>query len=342
VLYYFCVCVVTWLIINFYYFFSAENETLARIGSTCLQQFIENNVDKMDESLWDKICDMFVHLFKVTTPDALFFDYREQTPEPPAGVIAPPETFEDGSSPLAEDPSSVGQGRGENSMESNRGDMSITSPQAPINSVVLITSPTGGSTSSVPTSTTAATLPTADEWGVPYIEGRRRPQKSEYQGIIVRCVLHLLVIQTLQELLCPHLNINSNSNTIIMQSTQMQLNGELTPAPLTLTDKIFRSLTQEQLFVLVDCLERSFRFAKAFNSDMDLRVSLYKMGFMKQLPNLLKQETGSVGVVIGILMRMFGEEDAKEAAKDETITSPEVLVGVTSPADRRVEKRLMP
>lgn len=47
---------------------------MARIGSTCLVQLIENNCSKMDSDTWDKICDTFVHLFDLTTPSGLFLD----------------------------------------------------------------------------------------------------------------------------------------------------------------------------------------------------------------------------------------------------------------------------
>ena len=33
----------------------------------------------MNETIWDKICATFTHLFQVTTPDALFFDYKDKS-----------------------------------------------------------------------------------------------------------------------------------------------------------------------------------------------------------------------------------------------------------------------
>jgi hypothetical protein len=40
-------------------------------------------------------------------------------------------------------------------------------------------------------------------------------------------------------------------------------------------------------------LKKSYLFAKRFNGDKDLRMRLWREGFMKQQPNLLKQESGS-------------------------------------------------
>ncbi|KAI9105732.1 hypothetical protein DFS34DRAFT_27501 [Phlyctochytrium arcticum] len=196
-----------------------ENETLARIGSTCLQQFIEGNVTQLDPTVWEKICNMFVHLFEVTTPHALFFD-----------------------------PNDMGEG----GSTEEHGTPTITTQDAGNDLVV----------------DTRARRP--------------RPQKKEFQQIIVKCVLHLLVIQTLQEV--------------------------LTSGP---EGAVYKSLSSQNLFTLIDCLERSYRFARAFNGDMELRMALYRMGFMKQLPNLLKQETSSVSSYLGVLIKMYLDQSAE-------------------------------
>ncbi|KAJ3296250.1 guanine nucleotide exchange protein for ADP-robosylation factor [Rhizoclosmatium sp. JEL0117] len=210
-----------------------ENETLARIGSTCLQQFIETNLHKMDDNLWEKVCSIFIHLFRVTTPDALFFDYRAEMPQEPTGVVAPSETDE--------------------------ADVEISNSPNNCKSV-------DESSSFSPTQS-----------AVPDITGRPKPLKKDFPGIITKCVLHLLVIQTLQEVL------SSGS------------------------DSVYKSLSSKHVFVLIDCLERSYQFAKAFNEDMELRMALYRMGFMKTLPNLLKQETSSVSTYISILIKMYSD-----------------------------------
>ncbi|KAJ3318645.1 guanine nucleotide exchange protein for ADP-robosylation factor, partial [Blyttiomyces sp. JEL0837] len=199
-----------------------ENETLARIGATCLQQFIESNVDRLDDDVWDKTCNMFTHIFKVTTPDALFFDYRTQEPAPPSTIIAPPETDD-----MPFDATDAG------------GITNATSPSDEISGQV-----TNKSSEMIParTSVTAAPATNLDRV-VPDITGRPKPEKKDFQGIISKCVLHLLVIQTLQDIL------GSDQN-----------------------DKVYNSLQSRHVFILIDCLERSYRFAKAFNEDMELRM----------------------------------------------------------------------
>ena len=113
-------------------------------------------------------------------------------------------------------------------------------------------------------------------------------RKREFQIIIVKCVLHLLVIQTLQETICSK-------------------------------DVTYNSLPTKYLFPLLDCLDASFLFAQKFNNDMDLRMTLYKLGFMKQLPNLLKQETSSVSTYVSLLIRMTLDEAPEKLAVQEQV-----------------------
>ena len=53
---------------------AVENDTLARIGTSCLQQLLENNVKKLSTSRWERVTSTFAKLFKTTTPHQLFDD----------------------------------------------------------------------------------------------------------------------------------------------------------------------------------------------------------------------------------------------------------------------------
>lgn len=59
-----------------------ENDTLARIGTSCLQQLIEANVSKFTPELWSKIIDTLLTLFRTTTAHQLF-DERLRAPQSP-------------------------------------------------------------------------------------------------------------------------------------------------------------------------------------------------------------------------------------------------------------------
>jgi brefeldin A-inhibited guanine nucleotide-exchange protein len=51
---------------------STENDTLARIGTSCLQQLLESNVTKLSPARWERVTTTFVKLFMTTTPHQLF------------------------------------------------------------------------------------------------------------------------------------------------------------------------------------------------------------------------------------------------------------------------------
>ncbi|KAF7722533.1 guanine nucleotide exchange protein for ADP-robosylation factor [Apophysomyces ossiformis] len=98
-------------------------------------------------------------------------------------------------------------------------------------------------------------------------------RQRSFQQVIVKCVLQLMLIQSVNELLSK--------------------------------DSVYCAFPASHLMVLMECLGRSFHFAKRFNMDNDLRMALWRFGFMKQLPNLLKQETSSGGCYVSVLMRMY-------------------------------------
>lgn len=49
-----------------------ENDTLARIGTACFQQLLEENVKKLSPEKWESIVGAFVQLFQTTTAHQLF------------------------------------------------------------------------------------------------------------------------------------------------------------------------------------------------------------------------------------------------------------------------------
>jgi len=51
---------------------NAENDTLARLGTSCLQVFLEKNVQKFSAIQWERVTTSFVKLFRTTTPHQLF------------------------------------------------------------------------------------------------------------------------------------------------------------------------------------------------------------------------------------------------------------------------------
>jgi brefeldin A-inhibited guanine nucleotide-exchange protein len=67
--------------------FFVENDTLARIGTSCFQQLLESNVKKLSVARWERVATTFVKLFRTTTPHQLFdenlrIEIDSGTPEP--------------------------------------------------------------------------------------------------------------------------------------------------------------------------------------------------------------------------------------------------------------------
>ncbi|GAA6059055.1 hypothetical protein JCM10212_001280 [Sporobolomyces blumeae] len=221
-----------------------ENDTLARIGTSCLQQLLESNVQKLSPERWERIVSTFVQLFKTTTAYQLF--------DP--SLLLPSSD----DSPAAEAPPSNG--------------FVAPTPLSP--------SPDTQAEASFPTPQPRKTTAPAD---------RRRI----FRQIIVKCVLQLLLIETTHELL--------------------QNEGVYTTIPPT------------ELLRLMAALDDSYRFARKFNADKELRMALWKVGFMRDLPNLLRQESTSAATLVNVLLRMYGD------TQPEAVQSRAEVVDVFAP-----------
>lgn len=211
-----------------------ENDTLARIGTSCLQQLLENNVNKLSPERWERIVSTFVQLFKTTTAYQLF--------DP--SLLLP--SGED--SPASEVPPSNG--------------FVAPTPLSP--------TPDNHSESSVTTQPARKAVAPAD-------------RKRIFRQIIVKCVLQLLLIETTHELL--------------------QNEGVYTTIPPT------------ELLRLMSALDDSYRFSRKFNADKDLRMALWKVGFMRDLPNLLRQESTSAATLVNVLLRMYSDTQPEALQK---------------------------
>ncbi|KAI0032389.1 hypothetical protein K488DRAFT_78525 [Vararia minispora EC-137] len=208
-----------------------ENDTLARIGTSCLQQLLENNVKKLSPARWERVANTFVKLFRTTTPHQLFDEsLRVEI---------------DSSSPEPQD-----------SAESNDQTI-IPAPLSP--------SHVDGKAPAKPS-----------------LNDRRRIFKQ----IIVKCVLQLLLIETTNDLLR--------------------------------NEEVYKTIPPEHLLRLMVVLDHSYQFARSFNEDKELRTGLWRVGFMKHLPNLLKQESSSAATLVHILSLMyFDPRPAHQAARSQ-------------------------
>ncbi|EEY22391.1 transport protein SEC7 [Verticillium alfalfae VaMs.102] len=233
-----------------------ENDTISRIGSNCLQQLILKNVKKFTAGHWTEIVGSFCKLFAATTATQLF----SPTTVNSSASLELPTNGLDFTGPLVVDPE---EPINEKSLEINGHNKNGTDADAPATE-----STEEGADEDDLKTPTATNLPQAPlEDYKPASNLQQQPvvvtaaRRRYFNQIISRCVLQLLMIETVNELF---------SN-----------------------DTVYAQIPTTELLTLMALLKRSYLFARRFNADKELRMRLWREGFMKQAPNLLKQESGA-------------------------------------------------
>uniref|UniRef100_A0A3Q4AJE9 SEC7 domain-containing protein n=1 Tax=Mola mola TaxID=94237 RepID=A0A3Q4AJE9_MOLML len=134
-----------------------------------------------------------------------------------------------------------------------------------------------------------------------------------FSALLIKCVVQLELIQTIDNIVFfPATSKREDAENFAAAQRDAVYAADV---PVETQDQgMYRYLTSEQLFKLLDCLLESHRFAKAFNSNHEQRTSLWKAGFKgKSKPNLLKQETSSLACCLRILFRMYTDESRQDA-----------------------------
>lgn len=274
-----------------------ENDTIARIGSNCLQQLILQNVTRFQPEHWSKIVGSFVELFDRTTAHQLFSAATSSSEssyiseDEGTRKVTPSDTPSISDLPISGTPSE--EIAPNLQKESAKMDTSATTGKPKIE-------PDGPdairqNSSSPPMQPSASHAELEDyrpqsglQQPVEVTAARRR----FFNKIITRCVLQLLMIETVNELF---------SN-----------------------DAVYAQIPSFELLRLMALLKGSYSFAKKFNDNKDLRMRLWREGFMKQPPNLLKQESGSAATYVSILFRMYHDE-GEERRRSRTDTEAALI-----------------
>uniref|UniRef100_A0AAR2K9U4 SEC7 domain-containing protein n=1 Tax=Pygocentrus nattereri TaxID=42514 RepID=A0AAR2K9U4_PYGNA len=153
-------------------------------------------------------------------------------------------------------------------------------------------------------------------------ENRRHSQFSVASGkfseqrlfaaLLIKCVVQLELIQTIDNIVFFPATSKKEDAENFAAAQRDALDADVHVE--TQDQGMYRYLTSEQLFKLLDCLLESHRFAKAFNSNNEQRTALWKAGFKgKSKPNLLKQETSSLACGLRILFRMYTDPSRQDA-----------------------------
>lgn len=199
-----------------------DNDAISKIGISCLEDLILQNMEKFEDEHWDKVEVTFKELFKLTSANELFeLD------------------------PLKKKNNNLGIETGGSENTGNDDDDDDYEEED-------------------------------DDNEEAYSE-INPDNKYSSQEIVIKCVLHLHMIQILSEL------FDNND--------------------------FYKVIPYKYLIKLTHLLSDSYQFAKDFNEDYNLRVRLWNAGIVDKLPNLLKQETSSVGVYISVLFRLYCDEE---------------------------------
>ncbi|CCD22281.1 Arf family guanine nucleotide exchange factor SEC7 NDAI_0A01230 [Naumovozyma dairenensis CBS 421] len=315
-----------------------ENDTIARIGRSCLQQLILQNVTKFNEEHWEHIGDVFKRLFELTTASELFdYDPLHQGRRRSIlhkKIIAPPLKSENNNnsdvtkkhymndanvkSTDSEINNTVERAQKEEASEdvgNEIPDVESNSTPAESNSSTKamitpretspVTAEDNGSTAM--NSSTMAKTKLMDIQPGPDAMRRRISVKN---SIVVKCVLQLLMIELISELFE--------------------------------NEEFSRCIPYKQSMRMLGLLESSYEFSRDFNEDYGLRTRLVEARVVDKIPNLLKQETSSAAVLIDIMFKLYLNDDEKKSELLLRLVNvcTNVVEGYVSLDDRTMERSI--
>jgi hypothetical protein len=132
-------------------------------------------------------------------------------------------------------------------------------------------------------------------------------RKIDFRVVRAKCVVQLLLIQLVQDAVV----------------------------------SFYLDLSTEHILALASAVERSYGFAHDFNANVELRFSLWRAGFMNQVPNLLKQETTGLTAYLRIVFWLYldGAKDSEASAEPKLMAlCSRVLQGFVQSCDEAQAK----
>ncbi|XP_035286349.1 brefeldin A-inhibited guanine nucleotide-exchange protein 1-like [Anguilla anguilla] len=257
-----------------------DNEQLARSGTNCLENVVFLNGEKFSPDTWDKICNCMLDIFKTTIPHTLL------TWRPAASDLdsaARPDQTDRQPDSISQKSLDIQAGGEDQQSASSTEKLSIESPGQSAGSGTYEDS----------------------------LRAKAQEQRL-FSALLIKCVVQLELIQTIDNIVFFPTTSRKEDAENLAAAQRDALDAETS---VELQDQgMYRHLSSEQLFKLLDCLLESHRFAKAFNSNHEQRTALWRAGFKgKSKPNLLKQETGSLACSLRILFRMYADEERRPA-----------------------------
>uniref|UniRef100_A0A8C5K947 ADP ribosylation factor guanine nucleotide exchange factor 2 n=1 Tax=Jaculus jaculus TaxID=51337 RepID=A0A8C5K947_JACJA len=149
--------------------------------------------------------------------------------------------------------------------------------------------------------------PTDDSW-----KGRPYANQKLFASLLIKCVVQLELIQTIDNIVFYPATSKKEDAEHMVAAQQDTLDADIHIE--TEDQGMYKYMSSRHLFKLLDCLQESHSFSKAFNSNYEQRTVLWRAGFKgKSKPNLLKQETSSLACCLRILFRMYVDENRKDS-----------------------------
>ncbi|KAM4610332.1 brefeldin A-inhibited guanine nucleotide-exchange protein 2 [Polymixia lowei] len=139
-----------------------------------------------------------------------------------------------------------------------------------------------------------------------------------FAGLLIKCVVQLELIQTIDNIVFyPATSKKEDAENMAAAQRDALEEAEVEAGVPGSEQGMYRHLSSQHLFKLLDCLLESHTFAKDFNSNNEQRTALWRAGFKgKSKPNLLKQETSSLACSLRILFRMYSDPQLQNAWPD--------------------------
>uniref|UniRef100_A0A671QPD9 Brefeldin A-inhibited guanine nucleotide-exchange protein 2-like n=1 Tax=Sinocyclocheilus anshuiensis TaxID=1608454 RepID=A0A671QPD9_9TELE len=137
-----------------------------------------------------------------------------------------------------------------------------------------------------------------------------------FAGLLIKCVVQLELIQTIDNIVF-YPATSKREDAENMAAARRDALEQAEEGETEADQGMYRHLSSQHLFKLLDCLLESHRFAKDFNSNNEQRTALWRAGFKgKSKPNLLKQETSSLACSLRILFRMYSDTQLRDSWPD--------------------------
>ncbi|XP_046396224.1 brefeldin A-inhibited guanine nucleotide-exchange protein 1 isoform X2 [Ischnura elegans] len=286
-----------------------DNEQLARSGTNCLENLVISNGPKFSSSTWDKTCQVMLDIFESTLPNALL------TWQPHSVKIADGALQGDGTE-VPNSPIMSGANGEVTQPGSPTSPQYIGSPHLEPESPTVL--PSGAPLHGILKRSNSVQSATSVSLGAEDLRITRAkigPDHKVFSGLLIKCVVQLELIQTIDNIVFfPATSRKEDAENLALAQADM-LHVEAGMSGQQKEEQgMYPNLSSTHLLLLTDCLLRSHRFAKEFNSNHEQRNLLWKAGFKGSLkPNLQLQETQSLACVLRILFKMYMDERRREA-----------------------------